>query len=84
MNTDEPQIKTAEKLDWLIEQWCERREPHPLKYLLPIYPGTLVHADQISQLLESLRDIKGLGREKLTAEELSCVIAANKETEDAF
>ena len=71
-----------QKLDWLIDQWCERRALRPLRWLLPVYPGALAHTDQFGDLLDRLRDVKGLCRSELTAEELSHVIAAINELED--
>jgi hypothetical protein len=81
MDTDKHRLKTDElslnqKLDWLIDQWCERRSLHPLQYLLSAYPGVLAHTDQFGFLLEKLRDVKGgLCRSDLTPEELTHVIA---------
>ena len=75
-------MKLNENLDWLIDRWCERRALRLLSFLLRAYPGALVHIDQFGDLLEALRDVKGLGRADLTAEELTVVIAAINETED--
>ena len=75
-------MNSKEKLNWLIEQWCERRELRPLRYLLPAYPSPLIHTDDFGRLLEGLRDIKGLCRDKLTSEELNHVIALINDTED--
>ena len=71
-----------QKLDWLIDQWCERRALHPLRFLLAAYPSVLAHTDQLGDLLEKLRDVKGLCRNELTPEELTCVISAINELED--
>ena len=71
-----------EKLDWLIDQWCERRELRPLQFLFRAYPGVLAHTDQFGELLDALRDVKGLCREKLTQEELALVISLINELED--
>jgi hypothetical protein len=87
MDTDETQISKMtlnQKLDWLIDQWCERRAIRPLKFLLRTYPGVLVHSDQIHDLLEALRDVKGLSRNELTQKELECVISAINELEDSL
>jgi hypothetical protein len=51
-----------QKLDWLIDEWCQRRALHPLRILLPVYPGIAVHTDQFYELLEGLQDVKGLCR----------------------
>jgi len=72
----------CQKLDWLIDQWCERRSLRPLQRLLPAYPGVLSHADQLGFLLESLRDVKGLCRGELTSQKLTHVISSINELED--
>jgi hypothetical protein len=87
MNTDGHRLKTdgltlPKKLDWLIDQWCERRVLLPLRSLLPAYPGVLAHTDQFGDLLERLRDVKGLCRSELTAEELTQAISVINELED--
>ena len=89
MNTNEHRLKTEnltlnQKLDWLIDQWCERRVLHPLRFLLAAYPSVLAHTDQFGDLLEKLRDIKGLYRNELTPEELTLVISAINELEDSI
>jgi hypothetical protein len=73
-----------EKLDWLIDQWCERRVIRPLRCLLRGYPGPPAHTDQFFELLDALKDIKGLCRNDLTPEELTHVISAINELEDAL
>lgn len=70
------------KLDWLIDQWCERRELRPLQFLFRAYPGVLVHTDQYGELLEALRDVKGLCRDKLRPDELTVVISLVNELEE--
>ena len=72
----------TERLDWLIDQWCERRELRPLQFLFRAYPGVLAHTDQFGDLLEALRDVKGLCRDKLKPEELTLVISLINELED--
>jgi hypothetical protein len=69
-------LKLLTTLDGLINSWCERRALRPLAYLLPAYPGALVHTDQQFQLLEALKNLKGL-RLNLTPEELRLVIQAH-------
>ena len=56
-------------LDSLIDAWCKRRALGPLRYLLPAYPAVVAHTDQKFQLLEALKDGKGLCRDDLTPEE---------------
>ena len=64
-------------LDTLIDAWCERRALRPLGYLLRAYPGILAHTDQQFQLLDALKDVKGLCRDDLTPEELQMVKQAH-------
>jgi hypothetical protein len=87
MDTDKDELKTEgttlnQKLNWLTDQWCERRALHPLRFLLAAYPGVLAHTDQFGFLLERLRDVKGLCRNELTSQELTYVISAINELED--
>ena len=72
----------TEKLDWLIDQWCERRELRPMQFLFRAYPGALAHTDQFGELLDALKDVKGLCRDKLKPEELTVVISLINELED--
>ncbi len=71
-----------QKLDWLIDQWCERRALGPLHSLLRAYPAALVHTDQFGDLLGALRDVKKLCRNELTPEELGHVSSSIGELED--
>ena len=73
-----------QKLDWLIDQWCERRALRPLRFILRAYPCALVHTDDFGAVLDALRDVKGLCRGELTKEELSHVISMINELEDAI
>ena len=73
-----------QKLDWLINQWCERRAIQPLKYLLRAYPNVLAHTDQLGDLLEALRDVKGFCRNELSEKELDCVISSINELENSL
>lgn len=77
-------MKLNQKLDWLIDQWCERRAILPLKYILRAYPSVLAHTDQLGDLLEALRDVKGFCRNELTQRELDCVISSIDELESAM
>jgi hypothetical protein len=72
----------TQKLDWLIDQWCERRELRPLQFLLRAYPGALAHTDQFGEVLDALKDVKGLCKDKLHTEELTAVISLVNELED--
>ena len=71
-------------LDALIDGWCERRAIKPLQLLLRAYPCPLVHTDQFHDLLEALRDVKGLARPALTQEELTMVIQSINALEDSL
>lgn len=68
-------IDLTKTLDALIDCWCERRALRPLQYLLRAYPGALAHTDQLGDVLEALKDVKGLARKELTEKELAEVIA---------
>jgi hypothetical protein len=56
-------------LDALIDGWCERRALKPLHYILRAYPAVLAHTDQKFELLDALKDVKGLCGDELTPEE---------------
>jgi hypothetical protein len=71
-------------LDTLIDRWCERRALRPLKLLLRAYPGPLAHTDQLFELLEALKDVKGLSRAELPADELQLLIEAHNALEDSL
>jgi hypothetical protein len=72
----------TQKLDRLIDRWCERRALKPLSFLLRAYPGPLFHTDQFGEVLNRLKDVKGLCRQELTQEELADVISSINELED--
>lgn len=72
----------TQKLDWLIDQWCDRRELKPLQFLFRAYPGALAHTDQFGELLDALKDVKGLCRDRLKPQELTTVIELVNELED--
>ena len=71
-------------LDTLIDGWCERRAIRPLKYLLRAYPGPLAHTDQQYELLDALKDVKGLCRDDLTPEERQLLNEAHNTLEDSL
>jgi hypothetical protein len=64
-------------LDGLIDSWCERRALRPLSYILRSYPGVLAHTDQQFELLDALKDVKGLCRDDLTTDELRLITQAH-------
>ena len=72
----------TQKLDWLIDQWCERRALRLLSLILRAYPAPMAHTDDFGGLLDALRDVKGLCRNELTQAELSQVISLINELED--
>ena len=53
-----------------------------MQFLFRAYPGTLAHTDQFGELLDALKDVKGLCRDKLKPEELTVVISLVNELED--
>ncbi len=64
---DAPLMYLPKAVDALFDGWCERHVLFgPLQRLLPAYPSPLAHTDQKHQLLEALRDVKGLCRSDLT------------------
>ena len=71
-------------LDTLIDHWCERRAIRPLQYLLRAYPGPLAHTDQKYELLDALKDVKGLCRDDLTLEERQLLNEAHNTLEDSL
>lgn len=60
-------------LDRLIDAWCERRALRPLAFLLAAYPGVFGQPVQEFELLEALKNVKRLGRDHLTSEELRLI-----------
>jgi hypothetical protein len=64
-------------LDALIDGWCERRALKPLHYILRAYPAVIAHTDQKFELLDALKDVKGLCRDELTPEERQLVTKAH-------
>jgi hypothetical protein len=71
-------------LDTLIDRWCERRALRPLQLLFRAYPGPLAHTDQLFELLDALKDVKGLCRAELPADELQMLIEAHDALEDSL
>jgi hypothetical protein len=71
-------------LNTLIDRWCERRGIRPLQLLLRAYPSPLAHADQMFELLDALKDVKGLCRAELAEQELRMVIEAQNAIEEAL
>jgi hypothetical protein len=74
----------CDTLDALIDGWCERRALRPLQLLLRVYPGTLAHADQKFELLDAMKDVKGLCRGELPDDELRLLIEAINELENSL
>lgn len=73
----------TETLDTLIDRWCARRALKPLTYILKAYPQPLVHTDQVCDLLDALKSIKGLCRNEVTQEELQMLIEVHNQLEDS-
>lgn len=74
----------TQTLDKLIDSWCDRRAIRPLQCLLPAYPAPLFHTDQKHQLLEALREVKGLCQADLTKDELQMLIETINTLEDSL
>ena len=74
----------TKKLDTLIDGWCERRAIRPLQYLLRAYPGPLAHTDQQYELLDALKDVKGLCRDDLTQSEHDLLNGLHNTLEDSL
>jgi hypothetical protein len=79
---DSIELNLFKTLDGLINCWCERRALCPLAHLLPAYPGVLAHSDHQFQLLEALKNLKGLCNDHLTPEELRLVTQAHDFVEE--
>jgi len=71
-------------LDALIDRWCERRALRPLQLLFRAYPGPLAHTDQMFELLDALKDVKGVCRAELPEDELRMLIEAHNVLEDSL
>lgn len=62
----------------------ERRALRPLQLLFRAYPGPLLHTDQKFELLDALKDVKGLCRAELPEDEVRMVIEAVQNLEDSL
>ena len=61
-----------------------KRAIRPLQILFRAYPGPLAYTDQMFDLLEALKDVKGLCRGELQEDELRMLIEAHNVLEDAL
>lgn len=61
------------EIDKLIDGWCERRSLRPLRLILRNYPISSGLKDESGNLLDSLKDIKGLCESDLTDAEKKTV-----------
>ena len=77
-------MEIRKPLDILIDRWCGRRALRPLQLLFRAYPGPLVHTDQMFDLLQAIKDVKGLCRAELPEDELRMLIEAHNALEDAL
>jgi hypothetical protein len=77
-------MDVCETLDALIDRWCERRALRPLQLLFRAYPGPLVHTDQKYELLDAMKDVQGLCRNELPADELRMLFKAVQALEDSL
>jgi hypothetical protein len=71
-------------LDTLIDRWCERRALRPLQLLFRAYPGPLAHTDQRFEVLDALKDVKGLCRAELPEDELRMLVEVHNALEDSL
>ena len=76
--------EVSQILDPLVEAWCERRALRPLRYLLHAYPRPQWLTDDCFQLLEALKDTKGLCHDILPPEEIKQLTKAMILLEDAL
>ncbi len=77
-------MELRQTLDVLIDRWCERRALRPLQLLFRAYPGPLGHTDQMFDLLDAIKDVKGLCRAELPEDELQMLIEAYNALDDAL
>lgn len=71
-------------LDPLIDAWCERRALRPLRYLLGAYPRPQWLTDDCFQLLEALKDTRGLCHDSLPSDERAALTKAMILLQDAL
>lgn len=77
-------MDVCQTLDTLIDRWCERRAIKPLQLLFRAYPGPLLHTDQKFELLDAMKDVKGLCRAELPEDEIRMLIKAVQVLEDSL
>ena len=70
------------KIDTLVDGWCERRALKPLRLILRSYPLCSGLTDEWGELMESLKDIKGLAGDDLTSEEKKMLVELVNAVED--
>lgn len=70
------------KIDKLVDNWCERRALKPLRFILRSYPLCSGLTDEWGELLDSLKDIKGLSGSELTSEEKKMLVELVNAVED--
>jgi hypothetical protein len=56
-------------LDRLVTAWCERRALAPLRQLLPAYPPSWNLSDDCYELLDAMKNVRGLSKDSLTSDE---------------
>ena len=71
----------SERLERLIDGWCERRALSPLRHILQGYPLVTALSDEWHELRDALRNVRGLGEGELTADERESVEQALREVE---
>jgi hypothetical protein len=70
------------KVDKLVDAWCGRRALKPLRFILRSYPLASGLTDEWGELLESLKDIKGLSGSELTNDEKKVLVELVNAVED--
>ena len=71
------QVESAEELEAIVEElvdhWCERRALRPLRQILAGWPSPLRLTDDFAELRAALRNVVGVARADLTAEEVETI-----------
>jgi len=71
-----------QKINTLVDSWCERRALKPLRFILRAYPLSNGLTDEWGALLDSLKDVKGLCGSELTNEEKKTLVELVNAVED--
>ena len=77
-------LDVSQILDPLIDAWCARRALRPLRFILGAYPRPQWLTDDCFQLLEALKNTKGLCCDMLPSEERAALTRAMILLQDAL